>query len=115
MKIKHIQNYSEIEFFLFESLKYTKADLRNLEEWEKEFLFERAKELKIDNLGYWFENFYATYKKRKATFSNCKRVIDLVNKITYRSLSELAIKEKVSINTVRKIVKENPDKYEIAA
>ena len=115
MVTKHIKNYEEIEFFLFESLKYTKADLITLEDWEKEFLFERSKELKIDNLGYWFDSFYATYKKRKATYSNCKKIIDLINMVTYRSLSELAIKEQVSINTVRKIIKENPDKYKIAA
>lgn len=115
MVIKHIQNYEEIEFFIFESLKYTKADLITLEDWEKDFLYERARELKIDNLGTWFESFYATYKKRKPTYSNCKKVIDITEKVTYRSLSELAITKKVSLNTVRKIVKENPDKYKVAA
>lgn len=115
MEIKHIQNYKEIEFYLFESLKYTKADLITLEIWEKEFLFERAKELKIDNLGTWFDNFYMTYKKRKATYSNSKKVFDITEKIIYKSLSELAITKKVSLNTMRKIIKENPDKYKIAA
>ncbi|MEH1740040.1 hypothetical protein [Fusobacterium varium] len=115
MVTKHIKNYEEIEFFLFESLKYTKADLITLEDWEKEFLFERSKELKIDNLGYWFDSFYATYKKRKATYSNCKKVIDITERVTYKSLSELAATKKVSLNVVRKIVKENPDKYKIAA
>lgn len=114
MVIKHIQNYEEIEFFLLESLKYTKADLITLEDWEKEFLYDRAKELKIDNLGTWFESFYTTYKKRKATYSNCKKVIDITQRVTYRSLSELAATKGVSLNTVRKIVKENPDKYKIA-
>lgn len=115
MVTKHIKNYEEIEFFLFESLKYTKADLITLEDWEKEFLFERSKELKIDNLGYWFDSFYATYKKRKATYSNCKKVIDITERVTYKSLSELATTKKVSLNVIRKIVKENPDKYKIAA
>ncbi|WP_462350826.1 hypothetical protein [Fusobacterium varium] len=115
MVTKHIKNYEEIEFFLFESLKYTKANLITLEEWEKEFLYERARELKINNLETWFENFYATYKKRKATYSNCKKVIDITERVTYKSLSELAATKKVSLNAVRKIVKENPDKYKIAA
>ena len=58
MVTKHIKNYEEIEFFLFESLKYTKADLITLEDWENVFLFLRYKSLKIVNLGYLFDIFY---------------------------------------------------------
>lgn len=107
-----IENKEEIETFLFDSLKYYKADIQHLLEYEKDFIFERAKELKIKNIDIYLKNYEYFYRKKHYGKGNNSRSIKFLpdNKI-FESISEFARTMNWSVSKARYMMKKKPENY----
>lgn len=107
-----IENREEIENFLFVSLKYYKADIQQLQKYERDFLLERAKELYIKNIDVYLKNYECFYKKKKSGRSNNYKSIKFLpeNKI-FKSVTEFAKVMDWSITKARYIIKQNPENF----
>lgn len=107
-----IENREEIENFLFVSLKYYKADIQQLQKYERDFLLERAKELYIKNIDVYLKNYEYFYRKKHYGKSNNSRSIKFLpdNKI-FESISEFARTMNWSVSKARYMMKKKPENY----
>lgn len=107
-----IENMKEIETFLFDSLKYYKADIQHLLKYEKDFILERAKELNIKNIDVYLKNYECFYRKKHyGKSNNCKSIKFLPENKIFESISEFAKIMNWRVSKARYMMKKKPENY----
>lgn len=101
-------DFQEIKYFLC-SLGYTAEFLPTLEKYERDFLIERAEELKIKGMKEFLikKDFSAIRKKRTKT------VLDRKSGIIYDSISDLGKSLGIKAPSALSRVNNHPEQYQI--